>query len=518
MGAVLTLAFFILILAMLTGAAVYHVRRSIAAENEAALQVYTDLQGRLNTIFTSLQTEVTAEPCTAQFRSQLRRLAYRPDGFSELIYAPGGIIQCSDGVGRLTYPIPLGIPDLTPQDGYASMVWIDSGLAFAGLGDLVGTIILRGDYAVIVPPLKRIEPTVDWLDLEVVLRGRGEHWWHRNGDVDVYRRNRIAAGERTGPAPAFRELVCSENAHHCVATEASLTNLVSSYRFQLIAAVMLAAGLAWRLSRAVQQFITRHWSFEARFRRNCGIDTIVCAYQPVMDLHSGRIIGCEVLARWRDVDGTVVFPDRFIPIIEDGGDTLGFTRDVATKAHRELSAVLPVDERLQLAFNVFPEDLGKPGLVDVFDVFAGSRDRFDVAVEIVESKAFDVADAECSIEALHGAGLKIYIDDFGSGYSNIRTLAALPIDGVKLDRAFAMAPDDSLMARMLNQAIDMIRVSGRVIVVEGVETAERLQALRGIQPAVDRVQGYHIARPMSAMSFAEFLYRQRHAPTLLAAA
>jgi len=79
------------------------------------------------------------------------------------------------------------------------------------------------------------------------------------------------------------------------------------------------------------------------------------------------------------------------------------------------------------------------------------------------------------------------------------------VDCVKLDRAFAMAPDNSMMALMLGHAIEMIRASGRAMVVEGVETAERLAQLRGQACPVDYVQGYFVSRPLPIARFAAFL-------------
>ena len=86
----------------------------------------------------------------------------------------------------------------------------------------------------------------------------------------------------------------------------------------------------------------------------------------------------------------------------------------------------------------------------------------------------------------------------------MHTLAALSFDGIKLDRSFAMAPDDSVMARMLDHAIELVQASCRKVVVEGVETAARLAALRSCGK-VHFAQGYHIARPLDPEAFAAFL-------------
>ncbi|WP_442880036.1 EAL domain-containing protein [Aurantimonas sp. A2-1-M11] len=116
-----------------------------------------------------------------------------------------------------------------------------------------------------------------------------------------------------------------------------------------------------------------------------------------------------------------------------------------------------------------------------------------------------VEHAQREIESLGEAGIFTYIDDFGTGYSSIQNLAALSVEGVKLDRAFAMAPVGSVMARMLHHAVEMIHCSGRVMVVEGIETAERLHELFQMRPGIDYVQGYHISRPLSIQAFADFI-------------
>jgi EAL domain-containing protein (putative c-di-GMP-specific phosphodiesterase class I) len=140
----------------------------------------------------------------------------------------------------------------------------------------------------------------------------------------------------------------------------------------------------------------------------------------------------------------------------------------------------------------------------VLQAFQGERDRFTLALESIESDALALEDAQSEIEALARHGVRTYIDDFGSGYSSIHRVASLAIHGVKLDRSFAMAPSESLMARMLVHAVDMIGSSGREIVVEGVETQERLDLLIATK-AVGFAQGYYISRPLPIDGLVAFL-------------
>jgi sensor c-di-GMP phosphodiesterase-like protein len=252
-----------------------------------------------------------------------------------------------------------------------------------------------------------------------------------------------------------------------------------------------------------RRWLNTYWSLEARFRRNLDAGSVICAYQPILDLRTGDISAVEVLARWRNADGSVVPPDQFIDLIAKVGKTLAFTKMVVDRAHAELSEALPQDARLQVNFNIFTSDLDSEKLAGVLSAFDTSRDRFDLALEIVESDAL-LDNAHAEIEALARRGIRTYMDDFGSGYSSIHRVASLAIHGVKLDRSFAMAPQESLMARMMVHALDMIGSTGRQIVVEGVETQDRLDLLIAYG-RVAYAQGYLISRPLSIERFAAFL-------------
>jgi sensor c-di-GMP phosphodiesterase-like protein len=276
-------------------------------------------------------------------------------------------------------------------------------------------------------------------------------------------------------------------------------------------AILFASVLAALLGTHAKSLLARYWSFEARFLRNLKPDSVICFYQPILNVRSGEIAGVEVLARWRDVDGTVVSPDKFIDIVSRAGLTKDFTQMVANRAYLELAAILPPSQRLQVNFNIFPGDLDCAALCHTFRGFLEEQHRFDLVLEIVESDALPIDIVQREIEALGKTGIKVYIDDFGTGYSNIQNLALLAIHGVKLDRSFGMAPDKSMMARMLLHAIDMVDTSGCVIVVEGVETCERLELLRRTK-RVDFAQGYYISRPLPAGALVEFLGRDSEAP------
>lgn len=502
---------FLLTLALAGAVGAVRIDRSIETAARKSLSPYVKLNEDFGATLAMLHAEVTAPPCTPEFRSQLRKVAYRPDGFNEFLYAPDGKVHCTINVDRFDPPLRLGKPDFVSPDN-STRVWIDRSLSFLGLDGLTGSVALNDPFAIILPAQTIPLENPAWMRSEIILLAANGGWWHRGGETGIYARVRDTGGvigDLSFSGGVLHRLVCVPGGVHCAATEASLAAIAADNASLIVLALLLAAAVAQAVASLVNRFIGNYWSFEARFRRHLDADTIRCVYQPILDLRTGRIACCEVLARWADIDGTVAMPDRFIPVVERHGLGEMFTRLVIGRACSELSTHIPPDRQLEVTFNIFPRDLDAKWLRRALAVFDAVPGRFVLGVEIVENDTLDPHKARAEIEALRQAGIRTYIDDFGSAYANIHMLAELPVEGVKLDRTFARAPDDSLLANLLRHAIEMIRATGRKIIVEGVETASRLALLKTAD--VDRVQGYYISPPLEIEAFAEFLAHYRSA-------
>jgi len=477
---------------------------SMDREVAEVMETYTRVRISALQTLDIMDEQLTAAPCSASYAEQQRRIAFLPDGMNELFFFENNKVICTANNGLLPAPVDLGAPDILPADGFTVALWLNRDLGTIGLHGLSGSFAIRGNHGIVIP-MTPVEPSASqWLEFEVVIRAQDGRWWHASGEPGLYAQaiaepNGIF-GFRNGALITTR---CDPGGVHCLAARASLSELFvlggAVIALTLVISAIVAAWLAAKLYA-----LTAHvWSFEARFLRRFQSRGLVCTYQPLFDLRRDVVTGCEVLARWRDVDGTLIFPDRFIPLIEKKGLTQIFTRLMARQAFAELVPLIPYGQRLQVNFNIFPQDLDADRLLETFAPFIEPGSPFDLVIEIVETSEIDFDTAQAQIDTLRAAGIAVYIDDFGVGYSSMQTLAGLSVDGVKLDRGFAMAPDDSVMVRMLDHALDMVQASGRKVVVEGVETAARLLELQA-SGKVDFAQGYFIARPLGIDAFAAF--------------
>lgn len=496
-------------LAMLALGALFwfaQVHDSLRAEATAKLAHFDKLEVNITEAFAELRRTVTSEPCSEQFLRELRRVAFKPDGLNEFMYAPNRLVTCSTSINTAQVEIPLGEPDIERHGD--SALWVNKRLDAVGLLGLTANVVYREPFAIVVPPQTFWEDRSTWAQKEYVVSLPDGRSWHLGGEPGIFS---VASSDSQSSLSTMHAMACGEHHAYCVAAKTDVAEMARNWRSELTMAIFLIAFYAVWPASAACRALEKYWSLSSRFRRHLNKNSIVCAYQPIIDLKTGNISGCEVLARWQDVDGSIVFPDKFIDFVSSSGETLAFTKLVVDKAFDELTAAIPQTSQLQINFNIFPRDLSSEKLSDVLHAFLGQRDRFKVALEIVESDALVLEEAQSEIEALARLGVRTYIDDFGNGYSSIHRVASLAIHGVKLDRSFAMAPSESLMARMLVHAVDMIGSSGREIVVEGVETQERLDLLIGTN-AVGFAQGYLISRPLPIEGLVEFL--DAHDPVL----
>jgi len=253
-------------------------------------------------------------------------------------------------------------------------------------------------------------------------------------------------------------------------------------------------------------------SLENQLREAIDKGEFVLHYQPKIDLHSGKLTGAEALIRWQDPRSGLVAPGRFIPILEETGliHVVGrwALRQALSDYLRWRRAGL---DAVRIAVNVSPLQLrNRAFLAEIKQVLSVDADAAaGLELEITESVMMeDVRHNIANLYSVRQMGLRIAIDDFGTGFSSLAYLAKLPVDTLKIDRAFVedmIAGPDGLA--LVSTIISLAHALKLNVVAEGVETDEqaRLLRLRGC----NEMQGYLCSRPLPATEFEErFLMRR----------
>jgi EAL domain-containing protein (putative c-di-GMP-specific phosphodiesterase class I) len=234
-------------------------------------------------------------------------------------------------------------------------------------------------------------------------------------------------------------------------------------------------------------------------------------FQPIVAAESGRIVGAEALLRWRPPEGDIS-PAVFIPIAEMTGAIVPIGAWVFRQACRAEAAWRARwgAEAPYVSVNLSTRQLSEESLADDFARMLAetTADPTRLLLEITETSLMADVDANLRVlRRLAALGLRVAVDDFGTGYSSLAQLTRMPVDVLKIDRAFVDGIDKSEESRTLIRAvIGLGRALGLKLVAEGVETAAQQREL--CVYGCDFIQGYYFHRPQAEAAFIDTVERQ----------
>jgi diguanylate cyclase (GGDEF)-like protein len=255
------------------------------------------------------------------------------------------------------------------------------------------------------------------------------------------------------------------------------------------------------MSAAVEE---RRW-LEEHLRRAIENESLTVHFQAKIESGSGRLGGAEALARWNDAALGPVSPGRFIPIAEETGLIVALGALVLEKTCQQIRAWLDAGYAApcvsvnvsvkQLEQDQFPERIAT--LLHQYDLPPSSLE-----LEITESVIMAADDAIGMLERIHNLGVKLAIDDFGTGYSSLTYLKQLPVEVLKIDRAFIVgigqsSHDEAIIRTIITLADNL----GLATVAEGVEEENQVTFLTAA--GCNLIQGYYYSHPQAAAEFSQ---------------
>jgi diguanylate cyclase (GGDEF)-like protein/PAS domain S-box-containing protein len=242
-------------------------------------------------------------------------------------------------------------------------------------------------------------------------------------------------------------------------------------------------------------------------------------YQPQVSIGTGQIVGMEALVRWQHPEMGLVSPAEFIPLAEDTGliapigEWVLRSACAQTKSWRDCGFTF-----LRVSVNLSPRQFQQPDLVLMIErqLKETGLDPAYLELEVTESSVMKNAESAIStLRELKAMGIKISIDDFGSGYSSLSYLKHLPIDVLKIDQSFVRDmtadPKDAAIVMAIIQLAHSLQLK---VNAEGVETEEQLRFLRLLR--CDEMQGFLFCRPLPVEAFEQLLIEGRSLSTMKA--
>ena len=253
-------------------------------------------------------------------------------------------------------------------------------------------------------------------------------------------------------------------------------------------------------SEEFQESLNRRMAVERELWGADEEDRFFLLYQPQVDLSTGRIIGAEALVRLLCRDGTVLSPTEFIPVAEDSELIFRLGDWVLRKACDELAIIHEVDPDLMMSLNFSARqfsEMDASSLQDVLD--ASGVEARSLALEMTESAFLvDPQGAAAKVDDLRDvAGIRLALDDYGTGYSSLTYVRMFRADTIKIDRSFVqLLPDDPEAQSIVRSTIALAKVLGATVVGEGPETKEQVRFLRA--SGCDTAQGFYFSPPVPA--------------------
>ncbi len=241
-------------------------------------------------------------------------------------------------------------------------------------------------------------------------------------------------------------------------------------------------------------------SLTSKLRRALQRDDFVVHYQPIVEPAGGDLVALEALVRWQDAERGIVGPNEFIPLAEDAGLIESIGGWVLNAVCAQLREWHAEGIEAHVHVNVSPRQLRRPDFPTTVREALDAEGLYPscLTLEITESAAMlDAERANPVVRALHAMGVRLAIDDFGSGHSSLSRLRDVPVEVLKIDQSFLRGiPDDPQAAAMTRAIIELGSALGMLTVAEGVTSEAQRRFL--VEHGCPLAQGFHFAKPLVA--------------------
>lgn len=512
-----TAAFLLVILAGLTLAGLYAANKETEGK-EAVAQFAEEVT--LNGTNALLEANRFLQPeCQNLNRKELRLLEFVYPHVNDIaVLDDHNAVICSSSLGVLNQNIPAFTPEYSfTFDGKTIQVTDHSKNVFAGKYPVL-TVGRLGRFQVTLSPesVARMDSSI-FTALGVI---------QPDGKLKVIRGTLKTAGEQEEIAELeSRKVNWRENSrefnwrHLAVESHYNVKGVEFLYFQRAYIYSLNATSLTFRVGLVLFALMlsllvhaadidrrAKHATMLYRIKKLLTAENLRTVYQPIFDLRTQTIVGCEVLVRLQD-GNTLRTPDQFLDEVVKRGLTWELDHLVISRSFTELKEVLPVGEPFEISLNLYPQNVKAERLVNLLqqELQWSQKTGPVINLEIIEQEYHD--DMLIEIGLLKKAGFSVSVDDFGTGFSNLGSVKKVQPNFLKIDRSFVFdMEEETVRSTLIPEIVAIARATGAAVIAEGIENAKQLDALKAL--GVEYGQGYHLGKPMSLHAFMERLSLQ----------
>lgn len=443
-------------------------------------------------------------PCTPESIDEMRLLAINTFSVKSVGYVEEEIFACSSW-GPMGQRVEPWLEDFTTDDGVR--VSLNAAPRIAPAKPMMA--LQYAAFNVLVDPRQFLEVVLDSEVRLAIGTASGQLVGASASEVEHF-----LSRVHTGPAAGLEDgyLYTSVRQGDWVAVAALsrqelLQGLIDEELVLLPFGGLLAGVLMFLIVRSTRKRLSPLAELRLAVRNH----EFIVHYQPIIRLKDNSCVGAEALVRWLHPDGSLVRPDVFIPLAEQSGLILPITDQVIETVMRELGPLLVRERDLHIAINLAAEDVSSGRFLPLLKASmhkAGVQPE-QIWLEATERGFLQVDSARATVNQARAQGHLAAIDDFGTGFSSLQYLQELPLDVLKIDKAFidGITPGSG-QSPVTDHIIEMARTLHLKMVAEGVELQAQAEYLRA--QGVQFAQGWLFAKPMPSVEFQRFY--AAHAP------
>lgn len=412
-------------------------------------------------------------------------------------------IICTTGLGVLDTPFSSFSSDFFTENGFE--IWVN--LPLKMFDQEYSALIAKKGYYNTVYDLSRINKIItndyNW---QLIYHFAGETN-HIAGSKDTFRFEFKESGYDFSLLNQYSEFCLGLNHSYCIALESTFTEFLAQYRSLIIVILILLTSFVFINASVTLYLLKRFYSINSIVKRSIKKDKFFSLYQPIIELKTGQIVGCEALARYNGGDAEL-YPDQFIPVVRKLNLSWLFTEQIIRKAILDLESHSDLPDGFRVGFNLFPCDISTGRIQQILDIDEVRNTRFNIVFEVTEDEELDANEAREQLTWLNDQGFKIAVDDFGTGYSSLNQIKNMNCQILKIDRSFVMDMEEgSIKSSLIPHIIKIASDLNLQVVAEGIENVMQEKELREL--GVEFGQGWGLGKPMEAKNIVNLYLSKR---------